>query len=118
MALAILILLSLLILLTLQNQRAKVRKCQSMSCGHNIKGRCKLIEIDIYDNGALGICLWHTSSMDKRVLEPYKQGREIGKKDGEIKILDNLIKGMEDNQAVKDPKRFAEWMKKHLKDQK
>lgn len=77
-----------------------------------------LKEIDVYDNKALGICLWHTEDMDKRLLEPFRNGEAIGEKTGEIKLIDKLTKNLEDNRAVKDPKEFEKWMRDHGMDKK
>jgi hypothetical protein len=93
--------------------KSVVRKCYSFSCNHNRKGICQLKQIDIYDNEVVGICLWHTLDMTKRVLNPYEEGKEIGKKEGGIELLDKLIKCSEDVKAIKDPKEFENWLKKH-----
>jgi len=100
-------------LVCMYNTKTTLRRCYSFSCKKNVGGRCLLKEIDVYDNGVIGICLWHTDNMTKRVLDPIKIGVEIGKKDGEIELLDKLLKTSEDIKAIKDPKEFQSWLKRH-----
>ena len=100
-------------LVCMYNSKTTIRKCYSFSCKKNIGGRCFLKEIDVYDNGVLGVCLWHTSDMLERVLESMKKGAEIGKKEGEIELLDKLIKSSEDVKAIKDSKEFEKWLERH-----
>ena len=105
-------------LLTIGSQKTVVRKCYSVSCKRNRMGKCMVKQIDVYDNGAIGICLWHTASMKDRILDPLEKGREIGKKDGEIALLDKLLEDSIDRKAIKSPEEFAKWMKKHLNPEK
>ena len=95
------------------NSKTTLRRCYSFSCLKNMRGKCMLKEIDIYDNGVIGICLWHTSDMNKRILEPYNKGRVLGKIDGELELIDRLVKGSEDIKAIKDPEEFKNWLKRH-----
>ena len=73
-------------------------------------------KIDIYDNGAIGLCLWHTTEMRKRVLDPYNKGKEVGKKNGAIECIDKLIHSVDNEKdalAIKSPEEFIIFMKKH-----
>jgi hypothetical protein len=71
-----------------------------------------LHEIDIYDNGAIGLCLWHTEDMQKRVLESFTKGVNIGIKEGESKIIEQIINNT-DLKAINDPNEFKKWLKRH-----
>lgn len=119
------VLLSLYILFFLmfavsRHMKTPVRRCFSTSCGHNVKGQCDLKQIDIYDNkGVIGLCLWHTVSMDYRLLGPYIQGKKVGQIDGKIAMIDEIQKKLldsKDTEAIKSPEEFVKWMKRHIKD--
>lgn len=113
MLLALLVVVGFAIFLLLLNEQQFSIVCYSTSCGHNRKGRCKFKKIEVYDNNALGICLWHTLPMDKRLLEPLLKGIELGKKTGRIEMIDEFVKGLADGKAIKDPEEFAKWLKRH-----
>lgn len=108
----------LIFTLTSLANEPRIGKCFSVGCGHNKKGRCQLRKINIYDNKALGLCLWHTETMEKRLIEPFTKGIEIGKKDGEVACLDKLLKDLEDSKAIKNPEEFQKWMQRHLPKEK
>jgi len=113
MLLALLVVIGLAIFLILVNEHQFMITCYSTSCGHNRKKRCLFKKIEIYDNNALGICLWHTESMEKRLLEPMLKGIELGKKTGQIEMIDEFVKGLADGKAIKDPEEFAKWLTRH-----
>jgi len=110
------ILLLILVALVIVASVPAVR-CTSHSCLHNKNGICiNRKKMFIYDNGVLGICLWHTSNMDDRVLQPYLNGLIVGEKTGEIKMLDILLKEVGENQAlIDDPKKFERWITNKMK---
>ena len=114
----IVVLLSWVMLFAMQS-RTSVRKCFSRSCRLNVKGKCTKKEIDVYDNGVIGLCLWHTAKMNERILEPFRKGIEIGQKDLEIALIDEIKDRYEkalDKSAVIDPQKFEVWMRNHMKD--
>jgi len=79
--------------------KANVVMCSSFSCVYNKKARCTKKEVAIYDNTVKGLCLDHSESMDKRILEPM----------GKIMQAQEEIK---DSELLKNPKAFAKWMRK------
>lgn len=83
--------------------------CNSISCKWNRACRCTKKSISIYDNTIIGLCLNHTEDIQVRVLDAFTKGREIGAKDGEIKLLGELT---EDMKLLKNPKEFDSWMQK------
>ena len=107
------ILLLYFLLVATYNSKTTLRRCYSFSCQKNIRGKCLLKEIDVYDNGVIGLCLWHTSDMTKRILEPYNKGRKLGNIDGQLELIDKLVKSSDDVKAIKDPKEFTSWLKRH-----
>ena len=94
-------------------------RCLSLSCGYNYKTNCRCKKKPIiYDNGAIGICLWHTVDMNNRMLDVLKVGMVQGKLLGGINMLDDVSEYLKDTNAITNPKDFEEWMKKHLKEEK
>lgn len=87
----------------------KVNTCYSVSCKlNNKKGKCmRAGGIDIYDNGIIGLCLWHTGNMEDRVIKPLKE------KIGLDKITEKDIELIKDQMAVKSEKEFEKWAKRH-----
>jgi len=119
MAFALLILLTALVFLFWSALRngTTVRKCSSLSCKYNLGSRCAHGTIDIYDNGAVGICLWHSSNMQERILDPFLKGYKAGELSSKADLIDKIIADLEnerDAQAIKDPKSFEKWMKRRL----
>lgn len=93
-----------------------VGKCHSVTCRHNLGGSCSRRQIDIYDNRGIGLCLWHTSTMEERLVEPFNSGKAIGKINGEIALTDKLKKAIEedaDTKAIQNPKEFSKWLRRH-----
>lgn len=99
----------------IQERKTRIKGCYSFECKNNLNGVCKLKEIVIYNNSVIGLCLNHTSSMQKRVLDPLLRGIEIGKKDGEADAYGKISKALEsvedDAKLLKDKNEFAKWMK-------
>jgi hypothetical protein len=118
MMLALLIVLGLVVFLIVVNEQQFVITCSSTSCGHNRRKRCRFKKIEIYDNNALGICLWHTETMEKRLLEPMLKGIELGKRTGRVEMIDEFTKGLADGKAIKDAEEFIKWLKRHGIDKK
>ena len=81
------------------NQACSV-KCFSFSCKHNRNGRCGREKLTIYDNTVIGLCLHHTENMTKRILKPMAQ------------IKGRVQEDMEDEELLKNPEAFADWMRK------
>ncbi|HAJ57565.1 MAG TPA: hypothetical protein DCL35_07340 [Candidatus Omnitrophica bacterium] len=92
--------------------KASVVTCNSFRCGHNRRGRCTKKEIAIYDNLALGLCVHHTQSMDKRIFEPMENAIESKRKKWLVKLL-NALDGIEDKALLDDPVFFAGWLNQH-----
>lgn len=94
-----------------------VVKCESKSCDFNIAGRCKRRDVQIYDNGVKGICLWHTLPVIERVSEVLAKGKQVGKKMGEITLIDELLKLSEEQRkdllAISTKDDFKKWMERH-----
>jgi hypothetical protein len=111
--LAFLLVIIIIVLLLMANEQQFVITCYSKSCGHNRRNRCRFKKIEIYDNNALGICLWHTETMEKRLLEPILKGIELGKRTGKIEMIDEFTKGLADGKAIKEPDEFVKWLKRH-----
>ena len=96
--------------------RTVVLKCYSLECRYNCGLRCGRDSVVIYNNGALGICLWHSSSMDERLKRPVKRGEIIGGIKKELDMLEVLEMSIEregDFRAIKDVKEFRQWLKRH-----
>lgn len=106
-----LLVLILCLSLGLSVRKPLIRKCHSLSCGYNLRGKCSRAEIDIYDNnGLIGVCLWHTKDMLDRIPKIYNQGQSKGI------VVDKLLKRVEesgDAKAIKDPEVFKKWMQNH-----
>ena len=90
-----------------KEKRVILRKCYSKTCLKNDHGKCMLKEIDVYDNGVLGLCLWHSHNMQKRTLEPFQ-----------------VVLGMKtthdvesDIKAIQDSEEFQKWMRRHIQNE-
>jgi len=84
-------------------------KCFSFGCRHNRGGRCNKKEITIYDNTVTGLCLYHTDSMKKRVINPVSKVLNEHKHNA---ILVKMQDHTKDEELLKNPKAFSAWMKK------
>lgn len=98
----------LLICVIFFGNRAVIFKCASVSCKLNNKGECLKKKVVIYDNATIGICLYHTESMHKRILEPLEEaGLIVGSKSlDELKNSEVLLK---------DPGAFEQWMRNQMR---
>jgi hypothetical protein len=94
----------------------RLKKCYSFDCKKNHRGKCVMREIEVYDNGVKGMCLWHTDNMYDRVLDPIKKGIAIGEKQGKAKTIDSLLKEVEnskDAKAIHSQEEFRLWLLRH-----
>ena len=94
-------------------ERTTVVMCGSLSCAYNKRARCTRRKVAIYDNRVIGLCLYHSESMSKRILEPMSKVAERGKPNPQMitKIMQAQEKAR-DSELLKNPKAFARWMKK------
>lgn len=89
--------------------------CSSFSCAYNKKARCTRKGIAIYDNTVIGLCLYHTETMAKRILEPMAKGVKIERGKPNLQMINKIMKAHEENknsELVKNPKAFAKWIRK------
>ena len=87
--------------------------CNSFSCAYNRRARCIRGKIAIYDNRVIGLCLYHTETMSKRILEPMDKVVERGKPNPQM--INKIMKTQEeikDSELLKNPKAFARWMRR------
>lgn len=93
--------------------KASVVMCGSFSCAYNRRGRCTRKEIVIYDNTVKGLCLYHTETMTKRILEPMGKIVERSKPNPQmiIKIM-QAQEARKDSELINNPKAFARWMRR------
>lgn len=112
MFLVILLIVVVVIIVGMRKPKPTIRKCFSTSCNYNFNGKCDRQDIDIYDNnGLVGICLWHTNTMDKRVPKIYTQ-----EKKSSCEVPNRFFQTVEeagDEKAIKNPEVFKLWMQKH-----
>lgn len=95
--------------------KASVVMCSSFSCAYNKRARCTRKEIAIYDNKVIGLCLFHTEAMSKRILEPMRKGVTIERGKPNPQMIDKIMKAQEkikDAELVKNSKAFTKWMGK------
>lgn len=96
--------------------KATVIMCGSFSCAYNRRARCTRKEIAVYDNTIIGLCLYHSASMEKRILEPMNKGRTLERGKPNPQMINKITGAQEeikDSELLKDPKAFTAWMKKH-----
>ena len=94
---------------------ASVVMCGSFSCTYNRMARCTRKEIVIYDNTAIGLCLFHSETMSKRIIEPMGKGVAVERGKPNLQMINKIMKAQEDkedSELVKNPKAFARWMKR------
>ena len=116
MILIFVVLVISVLLLSVKENVTFLGKCYSSDCGRNVRGKCLLKKIDIYNNGVRGICLWHTLNMNDRVEDSFEKGREVGKLEGAVELINKLTTDLgikEDIGAINDPEEFKKWLKRH-----
>lgn len=100
---------------TASKAKTSVVFCGSLSCAHNRRGRCGRREIVVYDNSVIGLCLHHTETMTKRILEPMREKRKLKHDKPSLWMAAKIMREQEkarDSELIKNPKAFAEWMRK------
>ena len=89
--------------------------CHSFSCAYNRGGHCARQKVIIYDNTVKGLCLYHSESMEKRILEPLNKGIMIETGKPNPKMINKIMKAQEDkrdSELINNPKAFARWMRR------
>lgn len=97
--------------------KATIVMCSSFSCGYNRRARCTRGKVTIYDNHIIGLCLYHTETMSKRILEPMEKVAERGKPNPQM--INKIMQAQEDkrdSELIKKSKAFTLWMRRHVKD--
>lgn len=90
--------------------KTSVVMCTSFSCIYNNKGRCVRKKIVIYDNTVIGLCLDHSETMSKRIIEPMGKVGTIERGKPNPQMIDKIMKAQEDkrdSELIKNPKAFA-----------
>lgn len=98
--------------LSVGQSKTTVVMCGSFSCAYNRRARCTRKEIAIYDNKVIGLCLYHSESMSKRILEPMGKVPERSKPN--LQMINKIMQAQEDKkdiELIKNPKAFARWIK-------
>jgi len=94
--------------------------CHSLSCAYNRRGRCTRKDVVVYDNTVKGLCLFHSETMSKRILEPMGRVVERGKPNPQM--INKIMQAQEqakDLELIKNPKAFTKWMSRQgLKDKR
>jgi len=101
--------------LSVGQNKPPVVMCSSFSCAYNRRARCTRKEIAIYDNTIVGLCLNHSETMNRRILEPMEKVGTIERGKPNPQMIDKMMKAQEeikDTELVKNPKVFAVWMRK------
>ncbi len=96
--------------------KTSVVMCSSFSCAYNRRARCTRKEIAIYDNVVTGLCLFHSELMGKRIIEPMNKAKTIERGKPKPQMVNKIMKaqeGIQDSELIKNPKAFANWMRKH-----
>ena len=94
--------------------KTSVVMCGSFSCAYNKRARCTRKEIAIYDNTVLGLCLYHTEMMGKRIIEPMNKAIVVERSKPNPQMINKIMKAQEeikDSELVKNPKAFAKWIR-------
>ena len=102
--------------LSVGQSKATVVMCSSFSCAYNRRARCSRGKVAIYDNTVIGLCLFHSASMSKRILEPM--GKTVERGNPNPQMINKIMQAQEDkknSELIKNPKAFMLWMKKHVK---
>ena len=95
--------------------QTSVVMCGSFSCAYNRRARCTRKQIAVYDNTILGLCLYHSETMKKRILEPMNKGIKIERGKPNPQMIDKIMKAQEeikDSELINNPRAFADWMRK------
>jgi len=95
--------------------KTSVVMCGSFSCAYNRRARCTRKQIAVYDNTILGLCLYHSETMKKRILEPMNKGIKIERGKPNPQMIDKIMKAQEeikDSELINNPRAFADWMRK------
>jgi hypothetical protein len=93
---------------------ASVIMCGSFSCIYNRRARCTRKEISIYDNTVTGLCLDHSETMTKRIIEPLNKAIGVERSRPNSQMITKIMKAQEDkrdSELLNNPKAFAKWMK-------
>lgn len=109
--------LLLAFILSAGQARTSVVLCTSFSCSFNRGGCCVRHKIIVYDNTVIGLCLYHTDTMSKRILEPMGRVAERGKPNS--KMITKIMHAQEDkrdSELIKNPEAFARWILGKLND--
>ena len=99
--------------LSVRQSKATLVMCGSFSCGYNRRARCTRGKVAIYDNRVIGLCLYHTEAMDKRILEPM--GKVVERSKPSPQMINKIMQAQEkvkDSELIKNPKAFARWMRR------
>lgn len=94
--------------------KASVVMCSSFSCAYNRRARCTRKEVVVYDNTVLGLCLNHSDTMSKRILEPMNKGIAVERGKPNPQMINKIMQAQEDkrdSELINNPKAFARWMK-------
>lgn len=107
--------LGIVCLSTVSAGQAIVVMCHSFACAYNRRGKCGRRQIVVYDNTILGLCLNHTETMSKRILEPMNRINAVERGNLNPQMITKIMQAQEDKrdlELIKNPKTFARWMKK------
>ena len=98
-----------------RQSKTAVVSCTSFGCSYNKGGHCGKPKIIIYDNTIIGLCLYHSESMEKRILEPLNKGAVVERGKPNPKMINKIMRTQEksrDSELIKNPKAFARWMRR------
>ena len=99
--------------LSAEQNKTSVVMCSSFSCAYNKKARCTRQQIVVYDNTVIGLCLYNSETMSRRILEPMGKVVERSKPNPQMitKIMQAQDKAR-DSELIKNPKSFARWLRR------
>ena len=89
-------------------------KCFSLNCRHNKGGKCRRIEIVVYDNTIKGLCLNHSDNMNDRVIKPMNKAGFHEEHCVTVSFSAKAQEEIKDEVLLKNPKAFSTWMKRHV----
>ena len=95
--------------------KSSVVMCSSFSCAYNKRARCTRKEITIYDNTVIGLCLYHSETMSRRIIEPMRKVGTIERSKPNPQMINKIMKAWEEKHSkelLENPKIFGDWMKK------
>ena len=75
---------------------ASVIMCGSFSCIYNRRARCIRKEISIYNNIVTGLCLDHSETMSKRIIEPMNKVKVVERSEPNPQMITKIMKAQED----------------------